>query len=150
MNFSSKIILSILSLIVLSACGGGGGSDWNMNSSFSGKITKNGQTYICKSQKAYDECSSSANSDCSACTLENSSQELVINTSCTTPDNGKTYIISSTGCIVPLTNVQVGVCTPTNLRLLTGSGWTRSQVINSGSSFSRLGLTLNGTVIKCQ
>jgi hypothetical protein len=148
MHFSLKSLLTICSLSILSACGGGSGSDWNIDSSFSGKVTRNGQTYICKSQKDYDACSN--NTDCSACTLENPSQESIINTLCLTPDNGKTYLISDIGCVVPLTNVQVGVCTSANLKLLTGTNWTRSQVIDSGNSFSRLGLTLNNTLIKCQ
>ncbi|QIC71750.1 MULTISPECIES: hypothetical protein [Acinetobacter] len=145
MHYYFKLFLTIFSLSILSACGSG--SDWNMNSSFSEKITINGQTYICKSQKDYNACSN--NSDCSACTLENPSQEPIINTLCLTPDNGKTYLISDIGCLVPLSNVLVGACTSASLKLLTGKGWSRSQVIDSGNSFSHAGLTLNGTLIKC-
>lgn len=150
MNMYLKLLFMVAAITLLSACGGDGNNWGDMNSSYSATLTVNGKEYTCKSQKAYEACSNSKNSDCSACTLNSPSNEIVITTSCPNQDNGKTYLVTSEGCIVPLVNnVQTAVCTTTNLRLLSGNNLTRTQLLNSGSSFSRSGLTVNGTLIKC-
>lgn len=150
MNQYLKSLFLITPIYLLSGCGGGDGNWGNMNSSYSAKLTVNGKEYTCKSQKAYDACSNTSNNDCSACTPTNPSNENIITATCQTPDNGKSYLVSVEGCIIPIDkNLQTGACTSLNLRLLTGTNFTRSQILNSGASFSRAGLTVNTIAIKC-
>ena len=80
------------------------------------------------------------------------SSSQTITASCSTLDNGKTYLITTSGCLVNTSsNVQTGVCTSaTNIKLLTGSGLTKDKVIAQGSSFTGgSGLTINGVSYKC-
>ena len=80
------------------------------------------------------------------------SSSQTITASCSTLDNGKTYLITTSGCLVNTSsNVQTGVCTSaTNIKLLTGSGLTKDKVIAQGSSCTGgSGLTINGVSYKC-
>lgn len=145
----SKIKLATAALLLgaLTACGGGDGDDFN--SSFSKTITKNGVTYVCKSQSAANACEN--NNDCTAC--ETSTTGAVITAQCATSMD--TTTVTQNGCIATLGGKQqTGVCisggTSTALRLLTGTGYSKQKVLAEGALFTSGGdLIINGTTIKC-
>ena len=149
----NKYLIACLSALTISlaACGGGGGSD-GVNSSFEGKVTRGTQVYTCKSQKALDACSSTTNTDCSACDLKDSGTSgntAVINVNCATDATATTFSVTQVGCILKLKNVdQTAVCSGTSLKMLTGTGFTKDKVLASGSTFNG-NLTLNNQKIKC-
>lgn len=99
-----------------------------------------------------DNVSSSGSSSNSGSSTNTGSSNQVITTSCSTTDSGKTYLITTSGCVVTASsNTQTGVCTSaTTIKLLTGTGFTKEQVVNQGSSFtSSNGVTINGITYKC-
>jgi hypothetical protein len=140
--------LSTLGLFLfLAACGGGGSGD-SVNSSFNGEVSLNGQKYKCPSQKTYDACSASTNRDCSGCTTTQNPGATVITSTCIAPATN-TYSVSQDGCVVDLpTGKQTTVCVSGSLKLLSGTGFTKTQVSSQGISFTN-GVIINGVSIKC-
>jgi hypothetical protein len=121
-----KSITSIFSLCLISgllvACGGGGSGD---NVSSSGNSGNSGNS---------------------------GSGTQAITESCSTPDSGKTYLVSTSGCLIKTSSTtQTGVCTSTTtIKLLTGTGLTKDKVISEGTSFSAgSNLSINGVSYKC-
>lgn len=93
-----------------------------------------------------DNVSSSGNSGNSG------SGTQAITESCSTPDSGKTYLVSTSGCLIKTSSTtQTGVCTSTTtIKLLTGTGLTKDKVISEGTSFSAgSNLSINGVSYKC-
>ncbi|WP_180002800.1 MULTISPECIES: hypothetical protein [unclassified Acinetobacter] len=140
-----KILFPVLigMIALLSACGGGGGS--NVDSSYSKTIIQNGVTYECKSENAANACGS-ASRDCSACDLKTPSTN-VITAICTQPV-ANTHKVTTAGCVLKLTNdTQTGICTSEGLRLLSGSNRTKEEV-NQGALFTNgsLKITLANNV----
>lgn len=130
------LLVSCLIGGLLTACGGGSGD----NVSSSGSTNSSGSS------------SNTGSSSNSGASNNSGSSNQTITASCSTLDNGKTYLITTSGCIVNTSsNVQTGVCTSaTNIKLLTGSGLTKDKVIAGGSSFSSgNGLSINGVSYKC-
>lgn len=75
-----------------------------------------------------------------------------ITESCSTPDSGKTYLVSTSGCLIKTSSTtQTGVCTSTTtIKLLTGTGLTKDKVISEGASFSTgSNLSISGVSYKC-
>lgn len=140
----SKIKLATAALLLgaLTACGGGDGDDFN--SSFSKTITKNGVTYVCKSQSAANACEN--NNDCTAC--ETSTPGVVITAQCVT--GAGTVKATENGCIATISNgQQTSVCSGTALKMLTGTGHTKQKVIAEGATFSAGSVVLNGIKVSC-
>ncbi|OUY09070.1 hypothetical protein [Acinetobacter populi] len=131
--------------ILLIACGGGDGGG-STNSSYSATITKNGITYTCKSETAFNDCSN--NSNCSSCTAPASPTATKITTQCSDVNN--TISVTTDGCVFNAGGTQTGVCvSSSSLRMLSGTDKTKQEVIASGSLFSGSSLTLGGKKITC-
>jgi len=94
------------------------------------------QTYVCKSQKAYDACKS-ASADCSACESKDSATGTVITNACA-KINTTTFQVSSAGCVSTTEKGSTtNVCTnTTTLKSLTGTGLTKDKVVSTGASFT--------------
>lgn len=140
MKNSTKILLVTCCLSsLLVACGGGGSGD-NVNSS---GASNSGST------------NTGGNNSGSTNTGGNnsgSSNNAVITASCSSNDEGKSYIVTTSGCLIKTSsNTQTSVCTSSNtMKMLTGSGFTKDQVIAGGSSFTAgNNLSINGVIYKC-
>lgn len=78
--------------------------------------------------------------------------DAIITTNCSTPDNGKTYLITEAGCVIKTpTSTQTGICTSsTTMKLLSGTNLSKKYLINNGSSFnSSNNLSINNISYKC-
>ena len=96
-------------IALLSACGGGGGS--NVDSSYSKTIIQNGVTYECKSENAAALCD---NGNCTSC---ESSLDKIITASCSR---------------------ITAACDNGLLKLKVGSNFSLNQVINTGTTMNSL------------
>lgn len=91
-------------------------------------------------------------SNSSDSTYTSTPQNGTITATCavTTTAGVNTYSVTTQGCILNLkAGNQTGVCTPSSLKMLSGTGLTASKVQEQGASFSAKGLTINGETIKC-
>ena len=130
-----KITLVLLSIMtaMLTACGGSGSGD-SFNSSYEKTFVIGAQTYVCRSERAANACGG-ASQDCSACELQ-SSFAMPITQICTKP-LANTYKVTQNGCILNLSNNrQTAICTSEGLRLLSGTGLTKQQLISTGALFA--------------
>lgn len=90
----------------------------------------------------------SANSD----SVDTEFLDAIITTNCSTPDNGKTYLVTEAGCVIKTpTSTQTGICTSsTTMKLLSGTNLSKKYLINNGSSFnSSNNLSINNISYKC-
>ena len=135
-----------LSALVLGLAGCGGSGD-EYNSSFTGTVTLGSTVYTCKTQKAFDACSSNTNRDCSACT-SNVTDTTAITAVCAQPSTNN-FNVTQSGCVLKLKGGDsTGVCTGQALKVLNGSGLTKTKVVDEGVLFSNP-TTLNGQTIRC-
>lgn len=127
MKNSKHILITCFLSSLLVACGGGGDGD-NVSSSGANNA-------------------SSSNTGTSNSGQSNS----VITTNCSSNDSGKTYLVTGSGCLVKTSsNTQTAVCSSaTTIKLLTGTSFTKDQVVAQGSSFTSNNLTINGIGYKC-
>ena len=145
--------MSVFTLF-LTACGGG---ESDINFSFIKELARNGQIYICRTQKAADACENENNKDCSACEVKNLSSNsdtnhsiprVVIGITCAMRD-AATYQVTQTGCILQLaTGQQTAVCNGTSLKMMSATALTKEQLIAGGTTFSG-NLIVNGSAIQC-
>lgn len=128
--------LSVLCLAsALTACGGGDG-----NSSSSGTAQNN---------------NSGSNSDNNTGSNtggnSNNNNSTVITAQCA--EANATVTVTDTGCVTSGTNPQTAICVASGssqtLKLLTGTNKTKSEVTNSGSSFSGKNISINGVKYAC-
>ena len=142
-----KILFPVLICMIalLSACGGGGGS--NVDSSYSKTIIQNGVTYECKSENAAALCD---NGNCSSC---ESSLDKIITASCSTSISaGQTiFAVTKTGCV---SNMKSGsritaACDNGLLKLKVGSNFSLNQVINTGTTMSSGEYIVGTEVLRC-
>lgn len=143
-------IFAVLS-VGLTACGGSGSGD-NFNSSFEKTFTYGNQTYICRSEKAANACGG-ATQDCSAC--ETSSSEPLITAACTTAVEGTNTVYNATtaGCVAKMksNSLITAVCTATDLRLLTKSGFSKNYLLQNGEAYPNktYSVSLTSEIIRC-
>lgn len=105
---------------LLSACGGGGGS--NVDSSYSKTIIQNGVTYECKSENAAALCD---NGNCTSC---ESSLDKIITASCSR---------------------ITAACDNGLLKLKVGSNFSLNQVINTGTTMNSGEYIVGTEVLRC-
>ncbi len=74
-----------------------------------------------------------------------------ITESCSTSDSGKTYLITTNGCLVKTSSdTKTAVCTSTtSFKSLTGTGFTKQYVIDKGNIFSGSNISINNVSYKC-
>lgn len=134
-------------VFALQGCGGGDGFGGDYNSSFSGTVTVGSTQYECKSQKAFDACSNTTQRDCSACT-SNTTDTTPITAICMQPSTN-TFNVTQSGCVLKLkTGDSTGVCNGTTLKLLDGTGLTKTKLLESGLT-TNASITLNGQTVRC-
>lgn len=137
MKNSKHILITCFLSSLLVACGGGGDGDNVSSSGANNPSSSNTGT---------------SNSGSSNTGTSNSGQSnSVITTNCSSNDSGKTYLVTGSGCLVKTSsNTQTAVCSSaTTIKLLTGTSFTKDQVVAQGSSFTSNNLTINGIGYKC-